>query len=273
MSLYSYQIVLLSFNHPDLTEKSVRSVLNLNFPASQLLLVHNGSSEKNILVLKENFKNIQHLVLAHNIGFSGGANAGIHFALKQTNAVFFLTNDTEMISLPTSFNSAFFSPLILKRNTGQIDSLLGVINTRSATLKHVRALDEAFEIHEVPYAPGTAFGISRDCFQQLQGFDESYHTYWEDVDLGFRAHLKNIKLVHDERFQLKHKIGKTCHKDRFYTLYLFQRNRKRFMQKQNLLNPVFFLKYSKDMAKLFLRICVKAKPSGPLKLWWKAIYD
>ena len=154
-----------------------------------------------------------------------------------------------------------------------VDSVLGTVNTRTGALNHLKTLHQPNKKSEVSYAPGTAFGVTRECFQQLGGFDETFHTYWEDVDLGYRAQLQKIEIRHCDEIKLRHKIGKTCHKDRFYTLYLFQRNRKRFMKKHRLINLLFLLAFSKSMLRLLIRICLGPHPTTPLKLWWRALRD
>jgi GT2 family glycosyltransferase len=278
MASQNYSIVLLSFNHPDLTTKALESILKYYSEAPQnVILVHNGSRPENTLRLQERFRSVTHLVLPKNKGFSGGANAGLAKAFTQAKQVFFLTNDTEVLQLPTCFPEScdLMSPLIYKRQTTQIDSLMGVVETSQGHLKHLRTSNEISNLnsHEIIYAPGTAFGISKKCFELLNGFDESFHTYWEDVDLGVRAQKQGFRIQHSSEFQLRHKIGKTCHKDRFYTLYLYQRNRKRFMKKNSFYHFKFICLYSVDMLKLFFRILLKPQSHAPLKLWWKALYD
>lgn len=273
MKPYSYGVVVLSYNHPELTAKTLSSVLNLGYPASQIVLVHNGSSAQHTQNLRVAFPEIQHLVLHENQGYTGGANHGLKKCFEIFSDALFLTNDIELTQLPTHLKTKFdvCAPLIWKRNSTQIDSVLGSLNIKTGSLQHLKSFQDVK--HDWIYVPGTAFTIKKKCFEDLQGFDESFHTYWEDVDLGIRAHKKGFTLGHHDEVQLRHKIGKTCHKDRFYTLYLFQRNRRRLMKKHDWQSPSFLWAYSKDMLKLFLRICFKPNPQVPLRLWWKAIYD
>jgi len=91
--------------------------------------------------------------------------------------------------------------------------------------------------------------MTQNTFEQLQGFDERFHTYWEDVDFSLRAHKKNISLGYCDKTIFRHKIGKTCHKDRFYTYELFQRNRGRCMTKNSLTSLRFYMNYIPDILK------------------------
>ncbi len=273
----NFAYLILSYNHPDLTDRTVQSVLRLNIDPQRIFLVHNGSEKKHVEWLIKKNPSIQHVLMEKNLGFSGGINFGCQEVFKNHDWLFFLTNDTELIKSAEVFPAGFdvLTPKILKRNTEQIDSLIGVINTQSSALRHVRDLKEsiALEPHEKYYVPGSAFGLSKKCFNQLQGFDETFHTYWEDVDFGLRAGKLGFEIKHSNEFELKHKVGKTCHKDRFYTLYLFQRNRRKLMCKHHYLNLIFILNYSKDMLRYFFRIFKQENKLQSLNYWWKALTD
>lgn len=273
----NYGIVVLSYNHPDLTEQAIESVLQLNFPEQQIYLVHNGSEEKNQLRLKKKFQYIQHILIAQNNGFTQGANQGLKTAFKYHSKVFFMTNDTTLLKIPTVFPDAVHltSPLIYKRKTDQIDSVIGALDLRWGQLLHLRSIIEISSLakNKILYAPGTAFGLSKNCYDTLMGFDESFHTYWEDVDFSYRAQQHGYKIEHTEAFQLRHKIGKTCHKNRFYTLYLFQRNRRLFFKKHNLLNFYFWMRYGSDLFKILTKILLRSEKKTNLTYWWKALIE
>lgn len=242
-----YAISVLSYNHPELTAKCLKSVLN-HTPAENVFLVHNGSLEKHITQLKNNFPNIRHSIISENKGYSGGANQALQQAFLYFDSVLFLTNDTEVIQLPDRAPAHFSSVKLLRRNSEEIDSVMGSLNPKTGRLKHLKCLSH-HNSNEITYIPGTAFWINKDTFLKLNGFDERFHTYWEDVDFSLRAHKNNIAVQYDGNTICRHKIGKTCHKDRFYTYELFQRNRGRCITKNQLTSIRFYLNYIPDILK------------------------
>lgn len=242
-----YGIAVLSYNHPELTAKCVNSVLKFA-PAQNVFLTHNGSLEKHVAELKKLFPHINHNIIAENKGYTGGANTAIAETLKHFESVLFLTNDTEAIQLPDAAPQSFSSIKLLRRNSEEIDSVMGALNPRTGKLKHLKKLSD-HSPRDITYIPGTAFWINVDTFNALKGFDERFHTYWEDVDFSLRAHQKNIPVMYDETTVFRHKIGKTCHKDRFYTYELFQRNRGRCMTKNGLTSIRFYFNYIPDILK------------------------
>ncbi len=274
----NYNIVILSYNHPELTAKTVRSVLHLRFPPQQITLVHNGSEKKHQQILENEFLTIEHISLSTNNGYTKGANFGLQHVFHHCDQILFLTNDTEALTLPGQFpeNLDFFSVAILKRNTQQMDSMIGEVNLRTGELTHVRSpadlsLNDQNTIKT--YIPGTAFGITKKAFTSLGGFIESYHTYWEDVDMSLRAHALKLNVGYSLDFKIKHKIGKTCHKHRFYTLYLFQRNKRHFLKKYSDFHITFRLYYYASMLRLATRLLVQPQRKAHFHFWWKALCD
>lgn len=244
-----FAVVVLTYNHPEITSKCLASVA-LQSAMAEVFVVHNGSEEKNSKLIQKNYPQLTHLFLSENRGYTGGANFGLREAFKKYEQVLFLTNDTELIQLPQNIPPYFSSVTIQKRNTHLIDSILGFVDLKKGHLKHLK---EESDLTQLPtqnfYIPGTAFWMDQQTFEKLNGFDETFHTYWDDVDLSYRATLQNITLNYSKDTVVKHKIGKTCHKNAFYTYYLFQRNRKKFILKHNLQSFSFWARFLFDITK------------------------
>lgn len=232
----SLAIVILSYNHSQLTTECVDSVLQLTTEIP-LFLIHNGTDKKQKEYLYKKFTSSQviHLDIAVNKGFSGGANHGLTAALKAYNWVLFLTNDTLLKELPkpdyfNKLQSGQYAPLILVKRNQKVDSLGGAINPNKGHLYHIKSQEDFQKIktaqkNEYVYIPGTAFVIDQKTFFTSKGFDEKLGTYWEDVDYSLYLQKNNHHLGVLPEVIIEHKIGKTCHKDSYYTTYLFHRNR------------------------------------------------
>lgn len=275
----NYSIAILSYNHPELTAATVNSVLQTGFLTSKIYLIHNGSELKHQNLLVSRFSQIRHLYLSENKGYSGGANAALDEVFKNDERLLFLTNDTEVQFLNPQFpeNLDFFSISILKRNSSFLDSIIGTVNLKTGHLSHIKSESELSNLPSFikTYIPGSAFGIAKKTYVTIGGFDESLHTYWEDVDLSLRAHAAGtqIRIGFYDGFQVKHKIGKTCHKHRFYTLYLFQRNRKRILRKYGSSVILFNYYFIRDMTRLFFKVFKSENFKADIRYWWKAVCD
>lgn len=227
-------ILILSYNHPEITARAIQSALK--FVSSEIIfLIHNGSETRHQLKLQNDFPSLNHLILDTNKGYSGGVN----FGLKQVFSfgydwAFLLTNDCQLIKLNTPsndsitfLNPSFIAPMIWRRKIGIADSLAGRFNPNKAHIYHLRS-EEDFRKNnqfEFNYIPGSAFWIHRKIFELTGALDESLGTYWEDVDYSVRVLKSGGLLNFDIKTELLHQVGKTNHKDPFYTSYLFLRNK------------------------------------------------
>lgn len=274
----SVAIVVLSYNHPQLTSRAVRSALQFSLP---IYLVHNGSEEKNYLLLEREFSdipNVTHVLQKHNLGYSGGANLGLRTAFLQHDWVVFVTNDCELLNLPEiPHSSKIIAPRIEVRKTHKVDSIGGLFSPVLGQLRHCRQPAEWQDSeHAIRYIPGSAFLVHRDFFKQTGGFDERLGTYWEDVDLSVRAQLKGLELAVAPEWRLTHSRGKTCHKHSLYSLYYFQRNRilvsRRYLRAGKGLRVRFYKNLTLDLMRIGLKLLLK-KRFEDLKLFLKAIYD
>lgn len=232
-----FTCAILSYNHPEITAKCVKSVLRLS--SKNIVLVHNGSRPENVELLQKQFPQIQHFVMVENRGFSGGANAALFAAFRQSPWCLFITNDCELLRLPDMtkthlFNKpAFIAPRIHYRRFGRIDSIGGQVFTSTGHLRHLKTAEEFFSIPKKEiYVPGTAFLMHKDIFKEVGEFDESLNTYWEDVEYSLRVSEKGLPIQFTTEVELINSVGKTCHKDTYYTSYLFHRNRARVCRKK-----------------------------------------
>ena len=156
-------IVVLSYNHPELTARTVNSALKLH---ENVYLVHNGSEKRFSESLKDQFKNVQHLTLDKNRGYSGGVNFGLIHTLQKSEWVILLTNDCTIINLPEIPNApAFVAPHILIQKTTRTDSLGGTFTPHLGQIFHCKTLNDFMRA-----AVGTSHGFTYSGLGSLNGF-------------------------------------------------------------------------------------------------------
>ena len=270
-NLNQFAILVLSFNHPELTARAVHSALKLH---DKVFLLHNGSEIKFVEKLKASFPQIEHLHLEKNRGYSGGVNFGLHEVFKTFTWVILLTNDCLMQNLPKiPAAPSFIAPHIRIQKSERTDSLGGAFIPHQGRIFHCKTTaDFTFAKHK--YIPGSAFLLHHEVFKITGPFDESLGTYWEDVDFSQRAVALNQQLSVDADWWLTHGRGKTCHKDRHYTLYLYQRNRKRISRKytERSYQPILFLNLWAGWLKMATRLLLRSRRAD-LGILYRAIAD
>jgi GT2 family glycosyltransferase len=229
-------IALLHYNKIRLTKTCLDSLLAAGVDSGRIVCLDNGSDASVVPELQKHYSGVTHHRLEENRGFSGGFNA----ALKQVFArgylsCLFLTNDTvyhvgadQILADALEKNSAGMAAPCIRyaKKPEHIDSFGAFFNAENASLGHYHEIQLPLVLDPMKdYIPGTALAMTAQAFDALEGADESFHTYWEDVDMCFRAHHAGIPLIRCSDARIDHGVGKTCHKKPFYTTWLFQRNR------------------------------------------------
>ena len=64
--------------------------------------------------------------------------------------------------------------------------------------------------------------LKSETFRQINGFDERYYLYFEDVDLCTRATLLNLKLLVDTNIQVQHDAQRASRKNPAYLFWHLQ---------------------------------------------------
>lgn len=268
-------VIVLSYNHPQLTASTLKSA-SVFFPSEDIFVVHNGSMEKHQRAVAEQFSQVNHLILEKNRGFSGGANFGLRAASKASEWILFLTNDCELESVgQIPSGPGVYVPQIRLRKTGRVDSIGGRVDLRSGQLRHCKTVED-FEYagESIPYAPGTAFLIHRSVIEKGFLFEESYGTYWEDVEFSIRLKHSGVRVSAASDWIIRHGVGKTCHKDPYYSLYLFQRNRKKVSWRYSHTKekPLLGIALARDWIRISFQL-MRQKRYKDLRLLGRAIWD
>ena len=137
------------------------------------------------------------------MGFTGGNNAGIRFALNQNDCDFLwlLNNDTvvekntlsEMLAVAKSGKKiGITGSKLMDYDTPQkIQALGGNINTSFGQTHHLlseKALDK------LNYIIGASFLISKECLERIGFLDENFFLYNEDCDYCLTAQSHGFKI-------------------------------------------------------------------------------
>jgi GT2 family glycosyltransferase len=96
---------------------------------------------------------------------------------------------------------------------------------------------------ELGYVSGVALSISTCMFRELNGFDDRYFMYYEDVDLCFRARERGLQVRVNDRWRIQHVGGSSAKKIRAES------------EKRSLLSGLVFHTQWGDSSRNYLRFC------------------
>ena len=224
-------IVILNFNGLDDTLTCLDSVRKLKTDNILLetIVVDNFSSDGSQEALSK-IRDVAFIQNQDNLGYAGGNNVGIKYALKRkADAVLILNNDTIVepkliANLVAALNQGdLISPKIYfakgfefhKSRYLQID-LGRVIWSAGGEIDWANILGKHLGVDEVDrgqfakrklitFATGACMLVKRSVFEKIGYFDEKYFLYLEDMDFCVRAKNAGFKIIFEPEAVLWHK--------------------------------------------------------------------
>ena len=148
-----------------------------------------------------------------NLGFSGGSNLGASHARGEK--LFFLNPDT-MVEPGTLGALArrldddgvgiVMPRLRLHDRPELLNSLGAVIHISGMAWSDGFAapLSQLDGAREITYANGSVLAIRRELFEELGGFTDQLFAYHEDLELGWRARMRGLRIVLDPAGDVLH---------------------------------------------------------------------
>ncbi len=218
-------VAVISYNARHHLEACLASIQAEN--AMDVIVVDNGSTDGSIEMVQTRFPQFRLHVCDTNVGYGAAANTAV--ASSQAEYVLLLNSDTLLqsgalddlccyldrhprcgivgprmlnpdgslqpscYSFPTPFN-------LLVRYTS-----LGILFWRLPYLKrrHLHGWDHSCSM-VVPWVLGAAIVVRREAFVAINGFDDSFFMYSEDVDLCYRMHRANWEVRYCPRAEVVH---------------------------------------------------------------------
>jgi len=192
-------ILVPHYNNPNILAPCLESLARLepSSPNHEIVVVDDGSTDDSVVWIRENHPGISVVECGENRGFVGAVRKGIESTTGEI--LVFLNNDTRA---EPDWLTQLVNPLIEGEVSGATGSVLTDWTGERALFKggSVNYLGFGFEDQgELPdpesspipllFVCGGAMAISRKTYDQCGGFDETYGSIYEDLDLGWRLNL------------------------------------------------------------------------------------
>ncbi len=217
-------IITVTYNCEDFIEDFLISVTDQLTPSAQahLIIIDNLSSDNTVNVVKKYIDDnhlsdkITLLPQSKNLGFGAGCNAGVAAAKSLNPKYYWFLNPDTLVFPETRPELVKFLQQNLRAGfvCSQLEDKSG--NPRSSGFRFPSAISELCaslrlgivdrifanrkiaipvnaQSHQADWLTGASFLVTAQAFEDLNGFDEAFFLYFEEVDLCFRAHKKNIE--------------------------------------------------------------------------------
>ncbi len=254
------------------------ALMRCTYPNLEVVVVDNDSTDDSVSQIRAAYPDITILRSEENLGFAGGNNIGIRYAMAHgAKYLWLLNNDTEpapdalsaLVSKSTgnpkigavaSICYHFDKPQTVQVWAGARTNLwLGYVRNTTTPQK-----DEWF--HSLY---GASLFLSRAALEDAGLLDEGFFLYWEETELCLRLRKKNWQLAAAPNSHVLHKVnastsGNSTIRDRYFTASGLRILR--------LHSPVFFLAMPLFIILRFIRRLLHFE-FGRCKSIWAGIQD
>lgn len=195
-----------------------------------VVVVDNGSTDSSVRFIEKNFPEVTILRQSRNLGFAGGVNIGISYALQNgfTHVALFnndaVADKNWLVSLGNEMSDdkvGIVTGLLLNDKGNKIDSTGEQLSKWGLAFPRERGLpkDRASKRGRVFGASGGASLYRLSMLKKIGLFDEDFFAYYEDTDVSFRAQLTGWKIVYTPLAIAFHQQGATSKKLPGFTVY------------------------------------------------------
>jgi len=235
-------IIILNWNGKSDTLKCLESLKN---PSYEVIIVDNGSTDDSVEAIQKAYPEITLIENGFNLGYAGGNNVGIEYALKRGfDFLYILNNDTIVDShcidaLLDQFahepDLGILGSTIIRMDEPElIDHLGGRWNPNRCAFDYIgyREPRDALKTQgSLDYVCGAAVMIKREVFEKVGLFDPRFFLFWEEADLCFRASRAGFAIRSCPDSLIWHRISASFTGGKPHASYFVNRNRLLWIEK------------------------------------------
>ena len=259
-------IIIVNYNGHEDTIECVKSLRNCTYINKTVVVVDNCSTDNSVLKIEESLQSNEYLIKSNqNLGFSGGNNLGIKYAINHDyQYCLLLNNDTVVennfldnlfLQIP-KYNKSVFSPKILNFYDKKIWYAGGSFSHITSRVNHFgideRDIGQYENQQKVSFISGCCILIETTYFRTYGLMDEDFFLYGEDTDLCCKLVKEGYTLMYIPSAVIYHKISSSTAKISGLSSYYTARNNLYIVKKHinNIFKPI---SYSYVIAEILIR--------------------
>lgn len=231
--LFDLSVIIVSYNTKQLLDDCLASLLAAEAPPGgvEIVVVDNASADGSQAMVQAKYPGVRLLASPENLGFAAANNRGT--AVAQGRYLLFLNSDTRIepdaLVRPLEFIQAnpdvgaLTVKLLYPDGRRDPDNHRGFPTPWNA-LCHFSGLSRLFphtprfngyfqsyadfsQTHDVEVIAGSYMLMPHDLFDALEGWDETYFFYGEDIDFCYRINQAGYRIVYYPHVMVLHYKG------------------------------------------------------------------
>ena len=253
-------IIILNWNSWRDTIECLESLGCSTYPNYQVIVVDNGSKDESVTHIRKVYPNLPLIETGKNLGYAGGNNVGIRYALDQgAEYILILNNDTKvepttlttMVEVAKETNASVVGALVKDNSDGKVLFARDSYPTMFFYSKP-HPYDPSKRWWPSDRVEGSAMLLSRDLLLERERsvghfLDETLFLYCEEIELALWCRKLGRKSVVAGEAVVYHKLAKgSGGKGNPLQFYYLTRNRvllaRRYLRR--VLGILFTLSYS-----------------------------
>jgi len=229
-------IIIVNWNNWTDTLECLESLKNNDYLNYKVVIIDNGSKEK----FQISDSKVKVIYNKENLGFSGGNNVGIKYALEnKADYILLLNNDTivsnnflsKMVEIAEKDNKiGIVGPKIYFPDSKKIWFAGGKINWlyNKGIMKGFNEIDNGQynkpEAQKTDYITGCCALIKKEVLKKIGLMPEEYFLYYEDTDWSLKAQKQGYKCIFVPSAIIWHKGSKSSVAESSSYIYYHIRN-------------------------------------------------
>lgn len=217
-------VIALNYRHPDDTIACIGAIMKSDLPPGSLLICVDNSPVDSADLISQKLPGIHLIKSEKNLGFAGGNNLGIKYALKKGASHILIINPDVRIGkiffkpLLSAFEkdtkTGLVAPAIKHYQNGQLRyGLEGFLDWRLSVARHINLPELPPKvIRPAQFVTFACVLIKSSVFQKVGLLDEGFFMYLEDVDYCLRVALAGYKIFLQPQAIVNHKTSSSFKK-------------------------------------------------------------
>lgn len=230
-------ILLVNYNGLKFLKDCIESIhLKTDGLSYEIIILDNDSKDGSVDFIKINYPEIKLIASATNYGFGKGNNEA--FKMASGSHILLLNNDTILLDqlLPivnylkadTTIGAVGINMLNANREilaaSGDFPTIRNMFYMKKIQNNNTQASRSLTEAYDVDWITGSFMLMPHKVYAEINGFDEDYFLYVEDVDLCRKIADRNYRRVFMPHYNYIHFVGFSTAKNpllvRGYEIYI-----------------------------------------------------
>lgn len=211
-----FSIVIVNYKSEAYLNQCIASIYAECEGINKEVIISNNDNVESLIKIKKKYPEIEIINNTTNIGFGAASNAGAKQA--RGKYLFFLNPDTQLVSfkyeqfqkeLVQNNETGIWGAQVLTQENRQQKWTVGwrEVDLWDLWKNNISFFNQKQSQTTLFWVSGAALIVKKEWFGKINGFDEKFFLYFEDVDLCKRMRKLGKKIGHTKNIQIKHKEG------------------------------------------------------------------